>query len=242
VTAESSPVLQLQGIEGGYGATKVLHGISLEVQPSSVVALLGPNGAGKTTLLRIASGLLRQTAGTIRIDQVDASKLSPHDRARSGLCHIPEGRGIFRTLTVRDNLELARPPWSRRELLDRPLAAFPALASRMNQIAGSMSGGEQQMLALARAYLSEPSVVLLDEVSMGLAPIIVDQVFASIRHLADEGVSLLIVEQYVSKALEMADVAYVINRGRISFCGKPEELSDSDILDHYLGHSERARA
>jgi branched-chain amino acid transport system ATP-binding protein len=229
-------VLELRGIDGGYGRTRVLHDVSLAVPRSSVVALLGANGAGKTTLLRVASGLLRPTAGQVLLAGSDVTRQSAAQRARRGLCLIPEGRGVFRSLTVRDNLELAIPAGAKRTArLERPLTAFPALARRLNQVAGNLSGGEQQMLALSRAYLTEPAVVLLDELSMGLAPILVDQVFASIRQLAEDGIALILVEQYVNRGLELADRVCLINRGRITFSGPPGNLDSGALIRNYLG-------
>ena len=232
---DDQTLLRCEGIRGGYGKSMVLHGINLAVARSSVVAILGANGAGKTTLLRIISGLLKSTAGRISFADTDVTDLSPHERARLGVCHIPEGRGIFRTLTVRDNLELGVPPWKDTVSYDLPLAAFPSLGRRLNQVAGSLSGGEQQMLALARAYLTDPSLVLVDEVSMGLAPIVVDTIFESLRQLAAGGVALLLVEQYVDRALDMADSVYLVNRGHIAFSGSPSELDRDALMRNYLG-------
>jgi branched-chain amino acid transport system ATP-binding protein len=233
--ADGRAVLRCEDVEAGYGKSVVLRGIDLKVEGASVVALLGPNGAGKTTLLRTVSGLVRSTGGHIALGDVDVTRLSPHRRARIGLCHIPEGRGIFRSLSVKDNLELQTPPWKNGASLDPCLAAFPSLGRRMRQVAGSLSGGEQQMLALARAYLTDPVVVLVDEVSMGLAPIVVDEIFESLRRLADEGVALLLVEQYVDRALDLADYVYLINQGQITFGGPPGELDRDALMQNYLG-------
>ena len=158
--------------------------------------------------------------------------LDPHERADRGLCLVPEGRGIFPSLTVQENLTLfAHGAGS----LDRALEAFPRLRDRRGQTAGTMSGGEQQMLALARTYVQSPRIVLLDEVSMGLAPQLVDEIFAFIQRLSDEGVSLLLVEQYVSRALDLADYVYVLRRGQVGFAGEPAELRETDVFSHYLG-------
>ena len=228
-------LLRLSGVCAGYGNVEVLREVDLEVPAASVVSLLGANGAGKTTLLRVASGLLKPNCGTVSLFGADVTAHKPYQRANVGLCHIPEGRGIFPALSVRENLELSVPLRTRAVDLERALAAFPILAGRMRQVAGSMSGGEQQMLALARAYLCDPRIVLLDEVSMGLAPIVVDQIFESIRHLADLGISLLIVEQYLSRALELSNYVYLIDHGRITFAGRPESLDEGSILHSYLG-------
>ena len=227
-------MLELREIEAGYGETTVLRGVSLAVPPSSVVALLGPNGAGKTTLLKVASGLLRPTAGTLFIDDVDHTGAPPHRLAARGVCHVPEGRGIFPTLSVRENL-LLQVTSGHDDATERAVEAFPVLGARLAQSAGTMSGGEQQMLALARAYISNPRIVLLDEVSMGLAPRIVDEIFEFLERLAREGASLLLVEQYVTRALALADYVYMLNRGSLVFVGEPAELVDEDVFARYLG-------
>ena len=224
----------LDNIVAGYAETTVLRGVSLTVPDSSVVALLGPNGAGKTTLLRVASGLLRPTAGTMTLDGVDVTGHRPHQLAGRGVCHVPEGRGVFLSLTVRENLALAAGPGG-KDALDKAVAAFPRIGERIGQTAGTMSGGEQQMLALARAYIADPKVWLLDEVSMGLAPKIVDEIFEFLGRVAREGASLLLVEQYVTRALALADYVYLLNRGQVAYRGEPSELADEDVFARYLG-------
>jgi branched-chain amino acid transport system ATP-binding protein len=224
-------MFSLEGIIAGYAETTVLRGVSLTVPPSSVVALLGPNGAGKTTLLRVASGLLRPTSGRITLDGDDVTHYRPHQLASRGVCHVPEGRGIFPSLTVRENLTLQAGQGDMAKAID----AFPRLGERISQTAGTLSGGEQQMLALARAYLAEPKVMLLDEVSMGLAPKIVDEIFEFLHRLVSEGASLLLVEQYVTRALALADYVYLMNRGQIAYRGEPSELEDEDVFARYLG-------
>ena len=231
----NAPVLRLDAVSAGYGRTTVLRSITIEVAPASVVALLGPNGAGKTTTLGVASGLIRPQAGTITLGSFPATGLTSYERSRRGLCLIPEGRGIFRSLTVKENLLLSIPPWRKGASAERAYEAFPILAQRKGQTAGTLSGGQQQMLAIARAYLSDPKVVLLDEVSMGLAPIIVDEIFESLKVLARAGVSLLLVEQYVKRALALADRVYLLNRGEISFAGTPSELDEAELTGRYLG-------
>ncbi len=228
-------MLLLNDIHAGYGGAPVLHGVTLAVPPASVVALLGPNGAGKTTLLRVASGLLRATTGRLLLDGNDVTRCATHELAALGVCHVPEGRGVFPTMTVRDNVLLQAKPGHEKEALDRAVTAFPRLGQRMRQIAGTMSGGEQQMLALARAYVQQPKVVLLDEVSMGLAPKVVDEIFEFLRGLAADGTSLLLVEQYVTRALEAADYLYLLDRGTVSFAGEPGELDSAAIFASYLG-------
>jgi branched-chain amino acid transport system ATP-binding protein len=228
-------MLELRNVCAGYGTGRVLENVNLVVPDGAVVALLGPNGAGKTTLLKVMSGLLRPTSGRVLLDGVDVTGASPFELARSGVCHVPEGRGIFPTLSVADNLRLQAPRTVDRRAVELAAAVFPRLAQRRNQLAGTMSGGEQQMLALSRAYVAEPATVLLDEVSMGLAPLIVDEIFSYLRRLASEGISLLVVEQYVARALDLADYVYILNRGRIRFAGEPAEVGDSTVLESYLG-------
>lgn len=233
----AAAVLTLDGVTAGYGRTTILRDITVSVAPGKVVALLGPNGAGKTTLLRVAGGLLRSTAGRITVEGQDVTRRRAHERARAGLCLIPEGRGVFPNLSVRENLALQVPAWRKGASIDPALDAFPALRERLGQTAGSMSGGQQQMLALSRCFLADPKVVLLDEVSMGLAPAIVDEIFEALRALADSGVALLLVEQYVARALEMADVAYLLDRGTVSFSGPSAELDADDLMRRYAGAS-----
>jgi branched-chain amino acid transport system ATP-binding protein len=186
-------VFELRHISAGYGAGLVLRDVSIVVPDNSVVALLGPNGAGKTTLLRVASGLLRPAAGQILVDDVDVTGQRPFELARRGVCHVPEGRGIFPSLTVTDNVRLQAPANQGRSAIKKVTSVFPRLGERSTQIAGTMSGGEQQMLALGHAYVSDPHVVLLDEVSMGLAPKIVDEIFEYLHDLASQGTALLLV-------------------------------------------------
>jgi branched-chain amino acid transport system ATP-binding protein len=228
-------ILELSGVSAAYGRSRALWSVDLAVERGSIAAILGPNGAGKTTLLSVASGLIRPSAGSVMIDGHDATRMSAERRARLGLCLIPEGRGVFPRLTVRENLLLHTPPWKRGTAVDVVLDAFPALRSRLGQRAGSMSGGEQQMLALGRCFLAEPTVLLLDELSMGLAPRIVDEIYASLRRLAQAGTTLIVVEQYVNRALAMSDIVHLLNRGRITFSGSPEELDEQAVLEGYLG-------
>jgi branched-chain amino acid transport system ATP-binding protein len=228
-------MLELRGITAGYGSHTVLRDVNLVVPDRSVVALLGPNGAGKTTLLRVASGLLRPAAGRILVDGVDATGWPPQRLASAGVCHVPEGRGIFRNLSVRDNIRLQAAPGRDRESVEAVSASFPRLGDRLKQRAGTLSGGEQQMLALSRAYLSGSPTVLLDEVSMGLAPVVIDEIFGYLHGLAAQGAALLLVEQYVARALELADFVYILNKGRVRFVGEASELGEEQILASYLG-------
>jgi branched-chain amino acid transport system ATP-binding protein len=228
--------LELRGISAAYGRTAVLRDVDVTVGPGVVAALLGPNGAGKTTLLRVAAGLMRPSAGRVLIDGADATGAAAHRRAHAGLCLVPEGRGVFPTLTVRENLKLQIPARTRRDLnFERALDAFPVLRDRLRQTAGTLSGGQQQMLAMARCYLARPKVALLDEVSMGLAPQVVDQIFDSLRRLVDEGISVLLVEQYVNRALEMSSTVYLLNRGAITFAGRAADLDADTVIQGYLG-------
>lgn len=229
------PMLEIANVTAKYGELTALWDITIKVPSGSVVALIGPNGAGKTTAMRVASGLLRPTSGTTRLDGVDITKLSADARARVGMCLIPEGRGIYRSLTVKENLELQIPGGELRGVIDPALQAFPVLGRRLRQRAGSLSGGEQQMLAVSRAYLASPKVVLFDEVSMGLGPLVVDEIFTSIQSLASTGMTVLMVEQYVRRALGMSDFAIVMAKGRVVAQSLAADLTDEKLSDMYLG-------
>jgi branched-chain amino acid transport system ATP-binding protein len=226
--------LELSGVTAGYGATTVLRDVDVRVLRGSVVALLGPNGAGKTTLLRTAAGVLKPTAGKVLADGVDLTRRKPYERLKAGICLIPEGHGVFPNLSVRENLLLQSPPWKPSSDISPAIEAFPILGERLGQRAGTLSGGQQQMLALARCYLNEPAVVLLDEVSMGLAPRIVDEIFEALQRLAHSGVALLLVEQYVNRALAMADHVYLLQRGQTVFSGPAAELNSEELVGRYL--------
>jgi branched-chain amino acid transport system ATP-binding protein len=228
-------MFELRGVDAGYAGTTVLRHVDLLVPPASVVALLGANGAGKTTLLRVASGLLRPSAGEVIVDGVDLTGAAPHQLVAAGVCHIPEGRGIFRSLSVRENLVLYSDPARQAVSIDLAVEAFPSLGRRISHQAGQLSGGEQQMLALARAYIQQPRIVLLDEVSMGLAPVVVDEIFEFLERLAHQGVSLLLVEQYVTRALAAADWVYLLNRGEVVFAGEPSEVDGDAVFTQYVG-------
>lgn len=228
-------MLELTNVTAGYGDTAVLRDVSLWVPPQSVVALIGANGAGKTTLLRVASGLLKPSEGRMTLDGVDVTGRSPHVLANRGVCHVPEGRGIFPALSVRDNLLIQAGDGDIDAAVDRAVSAFPILGKKLSQPAGSLSGGQQQMLSLSRAYVTHPAYVLLDEVSMGLAPVVVDEIFAFLAELATQGCALLLVEQYITRALELADYVYLLARGRIEFAGEPGELDAGELMARYLG-------
>jgi len=228
-------VLELEHVTAGYGETVVLRDVSISVPDSKVVALLGPNGAGKTTTLRAASGLIKPTQGRVVLDGVDVTGRPPHELARRGLCHLPEGHGIFPSLTVKENIVLYSPKGDERQGLERATAQFPALSGRLGQQAGSLSGGEQQMLSLARTALTDPKIVVVDEASLGLSPVLVDQVFDALSLIVQGGTSLLLVEQYVTRALELADSVYLMNRGQIVFSGPAADLQAVDVFERYLG-------
>lgn len=228
-------MLQLDAVTAGYGSTTVLREVTITVPDGAVVALLGPNGAGKTTTLRVASGLLRPTSGRIVVDGTDVTGRRIEQFVHTGVSHVPEGRGVFPGMTVRENLVLFASRGSERTAIERAVDAFPILGQRLGQLAGTMSGGQQQMLALARCYVSNPRVVLLDEVSLGLAPKIVDEIFEFLDRVVAEGASLLLVEQYVVRALRIADYVYVLNRGKVVFAGEPGELDENDVFRSYVG-------
>jgi branched-chain amino acid transport system ATP-binding protein len=233
--APRTPVLELRGITAAYGRIEVLHGVDLVVPPASVVALLGPNGAGKTTTIKIASGQMRPTAGHLHVAGRHVNGASPDALARAGVCTIPEGRGIFPNLTVEENLRMVTfGGVSTDEVQAVAYDRFPRLGERRHQLAGSMSGGEQQMLSIARALATRPALLMLDEFSMGLAPIIVQQLYEIVAQIAAEGVSILVVEQFASVALKVADYAAIMTHGRIHKVGQPADVQ-AEISNAYLG-------
>ena len=229
------PLLELRGIRAGYGAIEVLHGVNLTVPAGGVVAVLGPNGAGKSTMLRVVGGLHAPSGGDIYLAGRRVNGVNPVELARSGMCTIPEGRGIFPNLTVKENLQMVTyRGMSRKEVEERAFSYFPRLSERRTQMAGTMSGGEQQMLAVARAIASDPSMLLLDELSMGLAPLIVDQLYEAVRQISAEGVTILVVEQFAAAVLDVADTAAVMVNGRVVLTGTPKEV-EADLSNVYLG-------
>jgi len=233
-------MLSIRNLRVRYGPIEALHDVSLEVNRGEVVTLIGSNGAGKTTTLGAVSGLLPLAGGTILFDGQDITKLPPHKRVPLGLVQVPEGRRIFGSMSVAENLDLGAYARTDRAALRGELeeiyALFPRLAERKNQAAGTMSGGEQQMLAVGRALMSRPKLLLLDEPSLGLAPLLVKEIFAVVRRIRDAGVTVLLVEQNAHKALEIADRAYVLETGHISMSGNARELaSDPRIKEAYLG-------
>ncbi len=231
------PAVTVEGLRAGYGRIEVLHGVDLHVPPGSVFALLGPNGAGKTTLLNVIGGKIKPTAGRVRIGTEPIRNTDPARLARGGLCSIPEGRGIFPNLTVRENLRI----WTYAgditlaEVEQRTYATFPRLAERRSQTAGTMSGGEQQMLAISRALVTDPKVLLLDELSMGLAPLIVSELYQLVGELAADGITVLLVEQFVTTALSVATRAAIMTHGRIIQEGEPHEMADA-AMSLYLSN------
>jgi branched-chain amino acid transport system ATP-binding protein len=231
----ASAALVVSGLSSGYGRTVVLRDVSLRVPVGSAVALLGPNGAGKTTLLRAISGLLPTLSGRVHINGVDVTTARAHRRFASGLCHVPEGRGIFRSLTVRENVVMQSPRGGERDAVERAVRAFPILGDRLAQQAGTLSGGQQQMLAMAAAYVRDPTLVLVDEASLGLAPKVVDAIFKFLDDRVAEGAALLVVDQFVARALGIATTAYVLNRGSIAYEGRADELLESGVFEQYLG-------
>jgi len=235
--APRTPVLELRGITAAYGRIEVLHGVDLVVPPASVVALLGPNGAGKTTTIKIASGQMRPTAGHLHVAGRHVNGASPDALARAGVCTIPEGRGIFPNLTVEENLRMVTfGGVSTDEVQAVAYDRFPRLGERRHQLAGSMSGGEQQMLSIARALATRPALLMLDEFSMGLAPIIVQQLYEIVAQIAAEGVSILVVEQFARTVLGVADLAAIMLHGRITAIGSPDEIAP-ELEAAYLGAS-----
>ncbi len=231
----ATPILELHDIRAGYGPIEVVHGVSLEIRPGSVMALLGPNGGGKSTLLNVCAGILAPNSGEVRFDGKTVTLLSADGRARLGLCTVPEGRGIFPNLSVRENLLMATQvgvPMDRIE--EVAFAQFPQLSVRRKQLAGTLSGGEQQMLALARAFATDPKLLLLDELSLGLAPIVVGELYDKVRELAAGGLSILLVEQFARTALPIADAAAVVLQGVIARQGSPAEMEEA-LSASYLG-------
>lgn len=228
-------MLTLDSVTAGYGQTTVLRDVSLTVGPGEVAAILGPNGAGKTTLLRTAAGFVSPKSGAVKLSDVDLSKKAAHKHTRAGICYLPEGRGIFPSLTVAENLIIQGYRAEYRRSVEEVRELFPVLADRLKQTAGSLSGGEQQMLALSRAYLSRPKIVLVDEASLGLAPVIVDKIYEALKELVRRGLALIIVEQYVQKVLDIAQVVYVLSRGEIVHTSRADQTSSEQIYQKYLG-------
>jgi branched-chain amino acid transport system ATP-binding protein len=237
-------MLNIENLQAGYGKVEVLHGVTIQVPKGKIVTLIGSNGAGKTTTMRAISGMIKPVSGTVTLAGEDITGLQSHQIAKRGLAHSPEGRRVFPTLSVLDNIRLgafvrytnARPKGDVEADLQKAMEMFPRLKERTNQLAGTLSGGEQQMLAMARAVMLNPEVFLLDEPSMGLAPILVEEVFNIITRLKAQGVTMLLVEQFAAAALKVADYGYVLENGRISVHGPADKLKDDPAVKAaYLG-------
>ena len=234
-------MLSIKGLRSGYGKIEVLHDLGLDILQGQIVTLIGANGAGKTTLLKTISGLLRPNAGSIAFEGASIVRRPPHKIVGLGISHVPEGRAILKRMTVLDNLRMGAYVRSDSEVerdIESVLARFPALSERRLQMAATLSGGEQQMLAIGRALVARPRLLLLDEPSLGLAPKIVTQIFLTLRELKNEGKTILLVEQNARQALRVADHGYVMERGRILFSGSGQELLNMpEVQRTYLGQS-----
>lgn len=231
----TTPLLEMRGIRAGYGIIDVLHGVDLVLEPGSVLALLGPNGAGKSTTLAVASGQIQPSGGQLLIGGREVNGAKPDALARAGVCLVPEGRGVFPNLTVAENIRMMTfSGKSYSEVADKAYGMFPRLGERRNQLAGTLSGGEQQMLAMSRALSTDPALLMLDELSMGLAPIIVEELYGQVAGLADDGLSILIVEQFAQTVLGVADTAAIMLHGRVTRTGPPSEIAE-ELTAAYLG-------
>jgi branched-chain amino acid transport system ATP-binding protein len=234
-----TPALELRGVSAGYGPFNALFDVSLTVGAGEAVALLGSNGVGKTTVARVATGLVQPASGTVHVDGTDLTGAMTHRFARAGVIHAPEGRSVFATLTVEENLVLSfrqsRGRGGVTAALDQAFTMFPALAKRRRQDAGTLSGGEQRMLSMARVLVETPKVLVADELSLGLAPIVVDEVYASLERLRGTGTSLLIVEQHVGHALALCDRVVLLDHGAVSWEGSPEDATErvvTKVFEH----------
>lgn len=233
-------LLEIENVHTYYGQIHALKGVSVTVEKEEIVSLIGANGAGKSTLLRTTSGLLRPRQGTIRLDGEELTHYPPHEIVTKGVVQVPEGRRIFGRLTVIENLEMGAFAIADQKLikknLERVFSLFPRLRERYNQVAGTLSGGEQQMLATGRALMANPRVLLMDEPSMGLAPVLVDSIFETIRHLHEEGTTILLVEQNARMALQVASRGYVLQSGTVLLSDTAENLRQNDLVrEAYLG-------
>jgi branched-chain amino acid transport system ATP-binding protein len=233
--AATAPALELHGVHAAYGPIEVLHGVDLAIAPGAVVGLLGPNGAGKSTTIRVATGLMKPTEGCVHVFGRHQNGTKPDAIARGGVRAIPEARGVFPNLTVRDNLRLATYAAPRSvDVEERAYVEFPWLRDRRKQLAGTLSGGEQRMLAMARVITTDPKVLLLDELSMGLAPVVLEQLYEHVAHMAERGVALVIVEQFARAVLDIADHVVVLAQGTVVAAGPPADVVGS-LPDAYLG-------
>jgi branched-chain amino acid transport system ATP-binding protein len=239
VSESAAPLLAVSGLHAGYGSTEILRGVDFTIEPGEIVAMLGANGAGKSTLNRAISGVLRPWHGTIRFKQSPIEGQRPADIVSRGLIHVPEGRRIFPNMSVRENLDLGayRRGRARRDAgRERVFAVFPRLAERQSQRAGTLSGGEQQMLAIGRGLMAEPELLILDEPSLGLSPLLVEELFALIKEINGQGIAVLLVEQNVMQSLEAARRAYILDNGRIVLAGPAADLgNDPSLKRAYLG-------
>jgi branched-chain amino acid transport system ATP-binding protein len=234
-SAAGEPVLELASVRAGYGRIDVLHGVNLALAAGQVYALLGPNGAGKSTTLAVASGQIVPSSGALMLCGRDVTGVTADALARAGVCLIPEGRGIFPNLTVTENLRMATFTGTNfADVQDKVFTQFPRLKERRKQTSGTLSGGEQQMLAMGRALATNPAVLLIDELSMGLAPLIVEELYDHVRRIASSGLSILIVEQFAHEILGVADLAGIMLHGRIVETGTPAQIAD-DLTSAYLG-------
>ena len=228
-------LLEVKNLEAGYGRTTILRDVNVAIPSGGIVALLGPNGAGKTTFLRTVSGFIPPKFGTISLFGEDVTGLAVHKRFDRGLCHIPEGRGVFRSLTVRENIVMQSVKKQEDVALERAMTSFPILGKRLTQRAGTMSGGEQQMLAMAAAYVRSPRLIMVDEASLGLAPLVVEEIFGFLERVCASGTALLLIDQFANRVLPLATSTYVMNQGRIVFAGPPETLREGDLFARYVG-------
>jgi branched-chain amino acid transport system ATP-binding protein len=238
----TEPILRVHDLDVSYGSSRALFGVSLEVQPGTVVAVLGANGAGKSTLARTISGLVAPAVGKVFFEGHDVTGFPAHRIRRLGLTYIPEGRGIFPGLSVVDNLRMAVAQERRQDragAIERAIDRFPVLGRRSSQRAGSLSGGEQQMLALARALAVSPKIVIADEMSLGLAPLIAESVFEGLEEARRSGITIVLSEQFVHRALAMADTCVILMRGRVGWSG-PASEAGQEVIDRYLGEAEGA--
>jgi branched-chain amino acid transport system ATP-binding protein len=230
-----SAPLELRSVRAAYGPIEVLHGIDLVLPRATVLALLGPNGGGKSTTLRVIAGQLPATAGDVLLSGRRVNGAAPDELARRGLCLVPEGKGVFPNLSVRENLWMVTNAGGPlRQVEEVTYARFPRLGERRTQLAGTLSGGEQQMLALSRALATDPAVLLLDELSMGLAPLVVEQLYGIVAQIAAEGVSILVVEQFARAVLGIADRAAIVVHGRVTASGEPAEI-EAQLSAEYMG-------
>lgn len=240
--AEGPPLLEVSGVSASYGPIRVLSDVSFALHPGEVLAVLGANGAGKSTLARTVQGTIAARSGTIRLDGTDITTMSPHHRLRSGMALVPEGRRLFGTMSVLENLELGLRSARDTSPLDKVYELFPRLVDLAGREAGTLSGGEQQMVAIGRAMASQPRLIVFDELSLGLAPVIVDRMLTAVEQIASWGTAVILIEQNVHQALELSDSVLLLKRGEVVFSGRPSEFSEEEFQRAYLGLSDAARS